>query len=193
MNVVKLIKKPELRFFFLFALSCFVANYADIPGFGLLLIGLWMQIGNVLSLNERNLTKKSQIFFLKYFLACIPLILILGGVNGFFPVVWKNFEIAKLILISLIQWIGCFLICTFMIFVFSVFQDETSISSVIVKIIDQLKNHLRLIVQTTLVFWTLNLVVLIYSNNDYLFVLNYSITFLICMKLKKMRSTQALN
>ena len=178
MKITSYLKNSQIRYFFLFILACFASSLANVPGLSLLLIGIWMQVANVLHLRGRTLTKESQVFYLKYFIACIPLILIMGSVNAFFPVFWKNNELLKLMCVNMIQLIGAFLICLFMVFNFSIDQIERTVSSTILKVLTNLKSNIFAILHITLIFWGLNLVTLMLTSNEYFFVVHFAIIHL---------------
>lgn len=178
MKITSYLKNSQFRYLALFSIACFASYFADIPGLGLILIGIWMQVANVLYLQGHPLTKKSQIFYLKYFFVCIPLILIYGSINAFFPIFWKNFEIIKLISINIVQWICAFLICLFMVFNFSLQEDQQTVSSTIVKVLAHLKNNLFGLLHLTFVFWGLNIFLLLLDSNEYFLVLSYAIIHL---------------
>ena len=172
------LKNSQIRYLALFSIACLASSLADVQGLGLILIGIWMQVANVLHLQGRPLTKNSQLFYLKYFVACIPLILIYGSVNAFFPLFWKNFEIIKLLSINIVQWICAFLICLFMVLNFSLQHEQQTVSSTIVKVLANLKNNLIGLLHLTFIFWGLNLVLLLLNSNEYFLVLSYAIIHL---------------
>lgn len=178
MKITSFLKNIQIRYFFLFIVACICSNLAEIPGLSLLLIGVWMQAANVLNLRNRPLTKQSQIFYVKYFLACVPIILIMGSVNAFFPVFWKNAEIVKLLCINIVQLIGAFLICSFMVFNFSFNEDQQTVSSTILKVLVNMKSNLMPILHMTLVFWGLNFLTVLFTSNEYFFVALYAIIHL---------------
>lgn len=178
MKITSYLKNSEIRYLALFSMACLASYLADVPGLGLALIGIWMQVANVLHLRGQPLTKESQIFYLKYFFACIPLILIYGSINAFFPLFWKNFEILKLISINVVQWICAFLICLFMVFNFSLHQKNQTVSTSIVLVLANLKNNIFGLLHLTFIFWGLNILLLLLNSNEYFLVLSFAIIHL---------------
>ena len=175
----------KIKYFGLFIIACIVGYFAEIPGLGLVLIGIWMQIANLLWLQLTNASwidkpesKPSQIYYFKYFIFTIPIIVIFGSINSFFSVFWKDFDVFKLLSINLLQFICSFLLCVFMIFNFSVYRQESSISVTIVKVFRNLKPNLKTILNITCLFWILNFVSLIVSTNEYFLVVNYALIHL---------------
>lgn len=175
----------KVKYFGLYIIACIVGYFTEVPGLGLILIGIWMQIANLLWLQLTNASwvgkpesKPSQIYYLKYFIFSIPVILIFGSVNSFFSLFWKNFEIYRLLSINLIQLICSFLLCVFMVFNFSIYKEESNIGITITKIIRNLKPNLKTILNITCLFWILNFLTLIISANEYFLVVNYALIHL---------------
>lgn len=175
----------KIKYFGLYILACVAGYFAQVPGLGLLLIGIWMQIANLLWLQLTHASwvgkpesKPSQLFYLKYFIFTIPLIFIFGSVNGFFSVFWKEFDVFKILSLNLIQFVCSFLLCLFMVFNFSIYRNETNVSIVIVKIIGNLKSNLKLILNLSCLFWILNFLTLLISANEYFLVLNFALIHL---------------
>lgn len=178
MKITDYLKSIEIRNFVLYCVACAAAQLTQLSGLGLILIGIWMQVANVLRLKGKTLTKESQIFYLKYFLGCVPLILIYGSVNGFFPLFWKDFDLLKLLTLNILQWFCAFFICLFMIFNFSLHKDETLVSQMILKILYSLKSNLKSVVHVTFILWGINLFGLTVTSSEYVFVIGYAITHL---------------
>lgn len=183
MKITSYLKNSQIRYFVLFVVACLVASQADVPGFGLILIGIWMQVANVLYLQGRTLTKESQIYYLKYFFACVPLILIFGSINGFFPVFWKEIEILKLFSINIVQAVCAFLICLFMVFNFSLHHERPNVSSTILMVLTNFKSNMSVVLHTAIIFWGLNLLTLMLTSNEYFFVINYALIHLYWIQL----------
>lgn len=178
MKMKSFLKNSQFRYFMLFTLACFAASQADVPGFGLILIGIWMQVANVLHFENKKPTKESQMLFLKLFLGCIPLILVIGSINAFFPVFWKESDLIKLTMINIVQFIGSFLVSLFMVFTYSIYFEEKNFSELVVKTFKNMKLNLLNLTHITFFFWGLNFITLLMTSNEYFFVLNFALTHL---------------
>jgi hypothetical protein len=175
----------KIKYFSMYLVACFAGYYSGIPGLGLVLMGIWMQIANLLWLQLTHASwvgqpesKSSQIFYFRYFIFSIPIILIFGSINSFFSIFWKNFDVLKLVSLNSVQFICSFLLCVFLVFNFSIYKEESSISLSLVKTLKNLKPNLKLVLNITLIFWILNFLSLVILNNEYFLVINYALIHL---------------